>query len=81
MAQGAHAVLAGELGAHRGELAVGQAVALGPAQQVGVEDGCGPSSARISPSSAIWSTNQGSMPEALATSSTDCPLRRARSTS
>ena len=63
VAQGAHAVLAGELRAQRGELAVGEPGALGPAQQRLVEHRRVASiSARSSTSAAIWSRNHGSIP-------------------
>ncbi len=63
VAQRPHAVLAGQLGAQRGELPVGQPGPLGPAQQLLVEHRRRARiSARSSIRATIWSRNHGSIP-------------------
>ena len=78
VAQRAHTVLAGELRAQRGELAVGEARPLGPAQQRARRAPARRGSRRRSSTSrAIWSRNHGSMPERRGDLATGTPARSA----
>ena len=63
-AQDAHPGLAGEFGPQRRDLAIRQAVGLTTSQQVLVEHGRVAAALAQRTRPAIWSTNQGSTPEA-----------------